>query len=156
MRGKLKAKKPLSPDSVYNSVKVAKFINYIMIGGKKNTARKIVYDAMDIIKEKEEKGKPLEVFENAIKNVGPTMEVRSRRIGGAAYQVPREVRPERRLSLAMRWIIEIAKKGKGKPMADRLADEFLLANKNEGEAVKKRENVHKMADANKAFAHFSW
>ena len=84
------------------------------------------------------------------------MEVRSRRIGGAAYQVPREVRPERRLSLAMRWIIEIAKKGKGKPMADRLADEFLLANKNEGEAVKKRENVHKMADANKAFAHFSW
>jgi len=156
MRGKLKAKKPLKPDIVFDSTKVAKFINYIMIGGKKNTARKIVYDALDIIKEKEEKDSPLEVFENALKNVGPTMEVRSRRVGGAAYQIPREVRPERRLALSMRWIIEIAKKGKGKPMASRLADELLLANKNEGEAVKKRENVHKMADANKAFAHFSW
>ncbi|MBU1046913.1 30S ribosomal protein S7 [Patescibacteria group bacterium] len=156
MRRKLKTKKPLSPDNVYDSTKVAKFINYIMIGGKKNTARKIVYDALEIIKEKEAKDKPVEVFDNALKNVGPTMEVRSRRIGGAAYQVPREVRPERRMALAMRWIIEIAKKGKGKPMANRLADELLLANKNEGEAVKKRENVHKMADANKAFAHFSW
>ena len=156
MRGKLKTKKPLGPDNVYNSVKVAKFINYIMIGGKKNTARKIVYDAFDIVKEKSDKANPIEVFDNALKNVGPTMEVRSRRIGGAAYQVPREVRPERRLSLAMRWMIEVAKKGKGKPMAKKLAEELLLANKNEGEAVKKRENVHKMADANKAFAHFSW
>ncbi len=156
MRRKLKVKKPLSPDNVYNSIKVAKFINYIMLGGKKNVARKIVYDAFNIIKEKEKTEKPLEVFEKALKNVGPTMEVRSRRIGGAAYQVPREVRPERRLALSMRWIIEVAKKGKGKPMAERLADELLLANKNEGEAVKKRENVHKMADANKAFAHFSW
>ncbi|MCK5285881.1 MAG: 30S ribosomal protein S7 [Candidatus Pacebacteria bacterium] len=156
MRGKLKARKPLSPDNVYNSTKVAKFINYIMIGGKKNTARKIVYDAFDIIKEKENKDTPLEIFDNALKNVGPLMEVRSRRVGGAAYQIPREVRPERKLALSMRWIIEVAKKGKGKAMAERLADEILLANKNEGEAVKKRENVHKMADANKAFAHFSW
>ncbi len=156
MRRKLKAKKPLRPDNVYNSIKVAKFINYIMIGGKKNIARKIVYDAFDIIKEKEKKDSPIETFNNALKNAGPTMEVRSRRVGGANYQIPREVRPERRLILAMRWIIEVAKKGKGKPMAEKLADELLLANKNEGEAVKKRENVHKMADANKAFAHFSW
>lgn len=155
MRRKIKNKRTLNPDLVFGSVKVSKFINYIMIGGKKDTARKVVYDALDLVKEKSKKD-PLEVFETALKNIGPTMEVRSRRIGGAAYQVPREVRPERRLALAMRWIIEVAKKGKGKDMAERLADEILLANNNEGEAVKKKENVHKMAEANKAFAHFSW
>ncbi len=155
MRRKLKVKRELKPDREYNSTKVSKLINYVMIGGKKNTARKVVYGAFDIIKDKEKKD-PLEVFEGALKNTGPTMEVRSRRVGGAQYQVPREVRPDRRVALSMRWILGIARAGKGKPMADRLADELILANKNEGESVKKRENVHKMADANKAFAHFSW
>ncbi len=156
MRRKLKAKKELTPDRVYNSVKVAKFINYIMIGGEKSVARKIVYKAFDFIKEKEKGNDPIEVFENALKNAGPTMEVRSRRVGGANYQIPREVRADRRLALAMRWIIGTAKTGKGKPMYKKLAEELLLANKNEGEAVRKKENVHKMAEANKAFAHFSW
>lgn len=155
MRRKLKNKIELTPDRVYNSVKVSKFINYVMERGKKNTARKIVYGAFDIIKEKE-KTDPLEVFEAAIQNVGPTMEVRSRRVGGAAYQIPREVRAERRLSLAIRWILGASQSGKGRPMHKKLADELILASKNEGEAIKKRENVHKMADANKAFAHFSW
>ncbi|MCK5022171.1 MAG: 30S ribosomal protein S7 [Candidatus Pacebacteria bacterium] len=155
MRGKLKAKKELSPDRIYNSTKVSKFINYIMLDGKKDVARKIVYDAFDLIKEKDKKD-PLEVFEGALKNTGPTMEVRSRRVGGASYQIPREVRAERRLALSMRWILGVAKSGKGTPMYKRLAEELILASKNEGESVKKRENVHKMADANKAFAHFSW
>lgn len=155
MRRKIKNNRTLEPDLVFNSVRVSKFINYIMVGGKKDIARSIVYDALDLVKEKSGKD-PLDVFKTALKNIGPSMEVRSRRIGGAAYQVPREVRPERRLALAMRWIIEIAKKGKGKNMSEKLADELLLANNNEGEAIKKKENVHKMAEANKAFAHFSW
>jgi len=156
MRRKLKAKKELVPDRVYDSVKVSKFINYIMLDGEKSVSRKIVYKAFDFIKEKEKGNDPIEVFDNALKNAGPTMEVRSRRVGGANYQIPREVREDRRLALAMRWIIGAAKSKKGQPMYKRLADELLLANKNEGEAVKKKENVHKMADANKAFAHFSW
>ena len=156
MRRKLKAKKELVPDRVYNSAKVSKFINYIMIGGEKSVARKIVYKSFDLIKDKEKGNNPLEVFEGALKNAGPTMEVRSRRVGGANYQIPREVASDRRLALAMRWIIGAAKAKKGQAMYKRLADELLLANKNEGEAVKKKENVHKMADANKAFAHFSW
>ena len=123
--------------------------------GKKNTARKIVYGAFDAVKE-EAKTDPLEVFETALKNAGPTMEVRSRRVGGANYQIPREVRPERRQALGMRWIIEAAKGKKGKPMHKRLAEEIVLASKNEGEAIKKKENTHKMAEANKAFAHFAW
>ncbi len=156
MRRKLKTKKELAPDRVYNSAKLAKFINYIMERGKKNTARTIVYGALDVVKEKEKKDNPIEIFDNALKNAGPTMEVRSRRVGGANYQIPREVSANRRLALAMRWIIATAKAKKGQPMYKKLAEEFLLANKNEGEAVKKKENVHKMADANKAFAHFSW
>jgi small subunit ribosomal protein S7 len=156
MRRKLKAKKELVPDRVYDSVKVSKFINYIMLDGEKSVSRKIVYKAFDFIKEKEKGNDPIEVFDNALKNAGPTMEVRSRRVGGANYQIPREVREDRRLALAMRWIIGAAKSKKGQAMYKRLADELLLANKNEGEAVKKKENVHKMADANKAFAHFSW
>jgi len=156
MRRKLKTKKELAPDRIYNSVKVTKFINYIMEGGKKNTARKIVYGAFDVIKEKENTKEPLVVFENALKNAGPTMEVRSRRVGGANYQIPREVKAERRLTLAMRWIIGSANSKKGRAMHKKLAEELALANKNEGEAVKKKENVHKMAEANKAFAHFSW
>ena len=124
--------------------------------GKKSVARKVVYDALSLVKEKEKTEAPLEVFEAALKNVGPLMEVRSRRVGGANYQVPREVRPERRLSLSMRWILEAAKSKKGMAMHKRLADELIAASKNEGEAVKKRENAHRMAESNKAFAHFAW
>ena len=155
MRRKLKSKPKLAPDSQYDSEKIAKFINYTMIGGKKVTARKVVYDAMLAIKEKT-KQEPLEVFEAALKNTGPTMEVRSRRVGGANYQVPREVRPERRLFLSMKWLIDAARNKKGKPMAEKLAEEIIAAANNEGEAIKKRENMHKMAEANKAFAHFAW
>lgn len=141
---------------MYGSTKVEKLINYVMQSGKKNTARTIVYGAFDIVKEKNKEIEPLEVFDLALKNTGPLMEVRSRRVGGANYQVPREVRPERRLALSMGWIIEAAKSKKGRPMHMKLADEILSASKNEGEAVKKRENVHKMAEANKAFAHFAF
>jgi small subunit ribosomal protein S7 len=127
-----------------------------MLRGQKETARKIAYDAMDIIKEKTKVADPMEVFDTALKNTGPLTEVRSRRVGGANYQIPREVRPERRVFLSMKWIIEAARGGKGAPMASRLADEIILASKNEGKAVKKREDTHKMAEANKAFAHFAW
>ena len=127
-----------------------------MQDGKKEVARKIVYDAFDKIKKDEKTENPLEVLEGAFRNTSPLMEVRSRRIGGANYQVPREVRPERRSMLAIRWIAEAAKNKKGSPMYKRLADEITLASKGEGEAAKKRENTHKMAEANKAFAHFSW
>jgi small subunit ribosomal protein S7 len=156
MRGKVKNRNMVSPDGKYNSEKVEKFINYVMQEGKKNTARKVVYDAFDILKETAKVENPIEVFDMALKNTGPTMEVRSRRVGGANYQVPREVRPERRVFLSMKWIIGAAQSKKGKPMREKLAEEIILASKNEGEAVKKRENVHKMADANKAFAHFAW
>jgi small subunit ribosomal protein S7 len=154
MRRKVKKPNRLQPDLTYSSLKVEKLINYIMESGKKNAARKIVYGALDIIKEKT-KQDPLEVYEEALKNIGPIMEVRSKRIGGANYQVPHEVRPERRLSLALRWIIEAAASKKGKPMHEKLAEELLAGAKNEGEAVRKRENVHKMAEANRAFAHFA-
>lgn len=156
MRGKVKNRNIAKPDVVFNSPKVEKFINYVMQEGKKNTARKIVYTAFDLIKEKVKVEDPMEVFDTALKNAGPTMEVRSRRIGGANYQVPREVRPERRAYLSMKWIIDSAKAKKGKPMAEKLSEEIILASKNEGEAIKKRENVHKMAESNKAFAHFAW
>jgi len=124
--------------------------------GQKETARKIVYSALDIVKEKTKVENPIEVLDIALKNTGPFTEVRSRRVGGANYQIPREVRPERRSFLSMKWIIESARNAKGKPMADRLAEEIILASKNEGKAVKKREDTHKMAEANKAFAHFAW
>ncbi|MCI5051269.1 MAG: 30S ribosomal protein S7 [Candidatus Pacebacteria bacterium] len=156
MRRPVKNRRQPQPDSVYNSFTVSKFINNIMLDGKKETARKIVYGAFDIIKEKETDKEPLEVFEAALKNAGPSTEVRSRRVGGANYQVPVPVRPERQLALAMRWIINGARSKKGKEMKVFLADELLLAAAGEGEAVKKKENVHKMAEANKAFAHFAW
>lgn len=155
MRRPVKKLGPVSPDFVYGSFHVSKLVNYIMERGKKNVARKIVYEAFDQIKDKT-KSDPVQVFEMALQNVGPQVEVRSRRVGGANYQVPHEVRPERRLALALRWIIGAAKGKKGKPMKVRLADELMLAAKNEGEAIKKRENVHKMAEANRAFAHFAW
>lgn len=146
----------MRPDIGYNSVKLGKFINYIMESGKKNVARKIVNDCMEAIKEKAKVENPVEIFETALKNTSPAMEVRSRRVGGANYQVPREVRPERKQALSMKWIIEAARSKKGAPIHLKLADEIIAASKNEGEAVKKRENVHKMAEANKAFAHFAW
>lgn len=156
MRRKINIKRELKPDIAYDSLKVAKFTNYIMESGKKNAARKIVADCMEAIKEKAKVENPMEIFESALKNTMPQMEVRSRRVGGANYQVPREVRPERKNALCMKWIIEAARSKKGAPMHMKLADEIIAASKNEGEAVKKRENVHKMADANKAFAHFAW
>lgn len=156
MRRKIKSRKELPADPIYNSVKVTKFINSIMLSGKKNAARKIVYGAFELVKEKTKEEDPVIVFDAALKNVAPNMEVRSRRVGGANYQVPREVRPERKQSLAFRWIIDAARSKKGSEMHKKLADELIAAWKNEGEAVKKRENVHKMAEANKAFAHFAW
>ncbi|KKR79635.1 MAG: 30S ribosomal protein S7 [Candidatus Nomurabacteria bacterium GW2011_GWA2_40_9] len=156
MRRKVKNRNIVQPDFIYNSAKLEKFINYIMWSGKKETSRKIMYQAFDVIKEKTGNPNPLEIFDLAIKNAGPLTEVRSKRIGGANYQVPREVRAERRLALAMRWIRDAARKGKGKPMHIKLAEELILASKNEGSAIKKREDTHKMAEANKAFAHFAW
>jgi small subunit ribosomal protein S7 len=127
-----------------------------MWDGKKSTARKVVYDAFDIMKEKAKVEDPLELFETAIRNVGPQMEIRSRRVGGANYQVPKEVRPERKQALAFRWILIAARGGKGKPMAEKLAAELMAAANNEGPAIKKRDDTHRMAEANKAFAHFAW
>ena len=156
MRRKIKNKQKIEPDYTYESVKVSKLINYVMVEGKKNTARTVVYDALKLIKEKAKTESPVEIFEMALKNTAPLMEVRSRRVGGANYQVPREVRPERRQALSMKWIVGAARAKKGKPMAEKLAEEIFMASKNEGDAVKKRENTHKMAEANKAFAHFAW
>ncbi len=156
MRRRLKNKKIVEADLTYNSPRLAKFINYIMLDGKKETARKVVYGALEVIKEKLSTETPLEVFDTAIRNASPMTEVRSRRIGGANYQVPREVRPERRQALAFRWIKDAARAKKGVPMHESLADELILASKNEGSAIKKRDDTHKMAEANKAFAHFAW
>lgn len=154
MRRKIKKRIRLKPDLKYQSTKVSKLVNYIMERGKKNAARKIVYGAFDQVKELA-KSEPIEVFETALQNAGPAMELRSRRVGGANYQIPHEVSPERRLTLALRWMVEAASAKKGKPMAVKLAEEIVAAAKNDGEAVKKREMVHRMAEANRAFAHFA-
>ena len=156
MRRPVKKRNIPTPDIMYGSEKLEKFINNIMESGKKETARKIVYGSFKIIKEKMNVENPIEVFDTAIKNVGPAIEVRSRRVGGANYQVPREVRPERKQALAFRWIIDAARAGKGKPMAERLANELMNAFNNEGVAIKKRDDTKKMADSNKAFAHLAW
>ncbi len=156
MRRKITNRNIVKPDFVYNSEKLEKFINYIMWSGKKETARKVMYMAFDVVKEKTGNPNPLEIFDLAMKNAGPLTEVRSKRIGGANYQVPREVRPERRFALAMRWIRDAARGGKGRPMHIKLAEELIAASKNEGSAIKKKEDTHKMAEANKAFAHFAW
>ncbi len=156
MRRPIKKRPVHGPDDRYNSVTVTRLINSIMIRGQKETARKIVYGAFEEIKNGKEASDPLEVFETAIRNAGPQMEVRSRRVGGANYQVPREVRPERRLSLALRWIITAARGQKGVPMHKALATELIAASKEQGAAVKKREDTHRMAEANRAFAHFAW
>jgi small subunit ribosomal protein S7 len=156
MRRKVKNRNVRKPDHKYNNVKVTTLINYVMLSGKKSVAEKVVYGAFDEIKRIANVENPIDVYELALKNAGPLMEVRSRRVGGANYQVPREVRPERRMFLSLRWIIDGARSKSGKPMATRLAEELIAASKNEGEAIKKRENMHKMAEANKAFAHFAW
>lgn len=156
MRRPVKNRNIVGPDIKFNSVRVEKFINSVMWDGKKSTARKVVYDALDIIKDKAKVENPVELFEAAIRNVSPAMEIRSRRVGGANYQVPREVRPERKQAMAFRWIIQAARAGKGRPMAEKLATEIIAANNNEGFAFKKKEDTHRMAEANKAFAHFAW
>lgn len=143
------------PDSKYDNMYVAKFANQIMLDGKKKTAMKIIYGSFDII-EKQTKQKPIEVFEKAIENVSPMLEVKSRRVGGATYQVPIEVKGSRRLSLAMKWIINSARKKKGKEMSKRLAEELIDASEERGNAVKKKTDTHRMAEANRAFAHFAW
>jgi len=152
---KIIKKREISPDPIYGNVLVARFINRSMYDGKKTTAQRMIYGAFEIIKEQ---GKdPVEVFEKAIDTVAPKQEVRAKRVGGAAYQVPMEVRGPRRISLAIRWILEAAKKRpntESKTFSEKLAAEFLSASANEGEAIKKRDLMHKMADANKAFSHF--
>jgi len=155
MRRKKKRNHPINPDPVYSSVKVAKFINHIMKGGKKSIAKKIVYKALEEIKEKT-KEDPMLVFERSLQNAMPVMEVRSRRIGGATYQVPIEVKGERRLSLAMRWIVQGAKSRKKGPMFKKLSEELIEASQNKGLAVKKKEEIQKLAEANRAFAHLAW
>jgi small subunit ribosomal protein S7 len=154
-RRKKKEKKIIPPDPLYDNVVVAKLINQVMRKGKKTIARKIVYKAFEVIKEKTKKD-PLEVFNQAMENASPLLEVKPKRVGGATYQVPREVKGDRRMTLAMRWIIGAAKSKKGKPMREKLAEELISASKNEGSAVKKKEDTHRMAEANRAFAHFSW
>jgi ribosomal protein S7, bacterial/organelle len=149
------AKRDVLPDPIYNSKVVTKLINNVMEDGKKGVAQRVCYDAFDLIKEKTGK-EPIEVFETAMNNVMPVLEVKARRIGGATYQVPIEVRPDRKQTLGLRWILEAAKKRGEKYMRDRLAGELIDASNNTGSAVKKREDTHKMADANKAFAHYRW
>jgi small subunit ribosomal protein S7 len=143
------------PDPVYNSVLVQKLINKVMLDGKKSTAEKIVYGAMEIIRDKT-KQDPLTVLEKAVQNLTPLLEVRPRRVGGATYQVPIEVPPRRGLSLALRWLVRAARERKGMPMRERLAAEILDALNNTGGAIKKKEEMHRMAEANKAFAHYRW
>lgn len=155
MRRPVKNRNIVGPDIRFNSTKVEKFINTVMKNGAKETARGVVYRALEEVKEKTG-GEPLEVFDTAIKNVGPLIEVRSRRVGGANYQVPREVRPERRLALAMKWMMEAAHSHKGAPIHKGLAEEIIAASKGEGAAIKKRDDTHRMAESNKAFAHFAW
>ncbi|MBI3385819.1 30S ribosomal protein S7 [Candidatus Gottesmanbacteria bacterium] len=157
MRSKKTYKRLLEPDPIYGNRLVTRFVNRIMQRGKKSTTEKLVYKAFDLIKAKDQD--PMKVFETALMNAGPKMEVRPRRVGGASYQVPSEVRGDRRMALAIRWIVEYAKKRGNKEyksFAEKLAAELLDAANNTGEAIKKRDSVHRMAEANRAFAHFKW
>ncbi len=154
MRGKKAPRRALQPDQKYNSPLVTKLINYCLRKGKRFTAENLVYQAFTLVEE-QTKQNPLEVFEAALKNISPSLEVRSRRVGGANYQVPIPVRLERRLSLSLRWLIGAAKSKKGRPMSHRLAMEIVAAASGEGEAVKKKQDVQRMAEANRAFAHFA-
>jgi small subunit ribosomal protein S7 len=155
-RKKLLDKRPIAPDPKFNSVLVSKFTNGLMVAGKKTVARRLFYDAMEIIDGKIADQEPLTVFEEAMENVRPRVEVKSRRVGGATYQVPVEVRPERRNALAIRWIINFSKGRSGQTMSEKLAAELLDAYNNRGASVKKKDDTHKMAEANKAFAHYRW
>ncbi len=150
------SQKQLRPDARFNSILASKFINNLMYDGKKSVARKVFYDAMALIEKRVQNDPPIDVFNRAVDNVKPVVEVRSKRVGGATYQVPMHVKPSRQQTLASRWILAAARDKKGRPMHMRLADELIAAYNREGAAVTKRENVHKMADANKAFAHFAW
>ena len=150
------SKKQLKPDPVYNSILASKFINCLMWDGKKTAAQKVFYSALDIIGEKIQDKSPIEVFHQALDNVKPNIEVRSKRVGGASYQVPMQVQKNRQQSLAIRWILLAVRDKKGLPTHEKLASELLNAYNREGTAITKRENVHRMAEANKAFAHFAW
>jgi small subunit ribosomal protein S7 len=155
--GKITAsRKMLAPDPRHGNILAGKFINCLMHSGEKSTAQRLFYDALDIIKEKMPDVDPIEVFQQALENVKPSIEVRSRRVGGAAYQVPMQVNRNRQQSLAIRWVLLAVREKKGRPMYEKLAEELMAAYKREGAAITKRENVHRMADANKAFAHFAW
>ena len=148
-------KREILPDPIYNSVLVTKLVNGVMLDGKKGVAQKVVYDAFETIKNKTGK-EPLDVFAEAMNNIMPSLEVKARRVGGATYQVPLEIRPERRQTLALRWLVDYSRKRGEKTMKERLANEIMDAANNTGASVKKREDVHKMAESNKAFAHFRW
>ena len=148
-------RREIEPDIKYNSVMVARFINRLMMRGKKSIAERILYDAFDIIESRVHKN-PLDVFEEAVNNATPILEVKPRRVGGATYQVPVEVMPERRLSLAMRWLVQNARKRTGKSMAEKLAAELMDAAQGQGATIKKKEDTHRMAEANRAFAHYRW
>lgn len=154
MRGKKAPRRKIANDPKYNSALVGKFVNYVMQDGKKRTAERVVYDAFALIEEKTKKP-AIETFDEAIKNISPMLEVKSKRVGGANYQVPLQVRAERRVQLAFRWLLIAARAKSGKPMAERLANELMLAAQNEGDAMKKRSDVQRMAEANRAFAHFA-
>ncbi len=154
-RRKVVTKRTVLPDPKYGNVKLAKFINVVMVNGKKSIAEKIVYGALDRIAQRAKKD-PIEVLEQAFENARPMLEVRSRRVGGATYQIPVEVRPNRQLALAMRWIVQAARNRRGRSMGERLSAEILDASEGRGAAVKKKEDTHRMAEANKAFAHYRW
>ena len=150
------SRKQLKPDPRHGSVLASKFINCLMHCGKKSTAQQVFYDALDLIKKRVADKEPIDVFTQAVENVKPNIEVRSKRVGGASYQVPMQVSKTRQQSLAIRWIIQSCREKKGRPMHEKLAAELVAAYNREGAAVTKRENVHRMAEANKAFAHFAW
>jgi|TARA_B110000438_G_C15441979_1_gene490793 small subunit ribosomal protein S7 len=154
-RKKQAPKRIFYPDPKYDSLILAKFINFVMYDGKKTTSEKIIYSALDKIKEKT-KEDPIKVFNEAIGNIRPNLEVRSRRVGGATYQVPQEVKTKRSQTLALRWLLDASRKRKNKTMSDKLFNELMDASQNKGSAIKKREDTHKMAESNKAFAHFRW
>ena len=154
-RRRVVAKREILPDPKFGNVTLAKFMNHVMVSGKKSVAERIVYGALDTVQNRASKD-PVEVFEEALENIAPMVEVKSRRVGGATYQVPVEVRPARRQALAMRWLVDASRSRGEKSMAQRLANEMLEACEGKGSAVKKREDVHRMAEANKAFAHYRW
>jgi|TARA_B100000214_G_scaffold342479_1_gene290321 small subunit ribosomal protein S7 len=154
MRRRRPEKRKVLPDPLFGDIVVTKFINNLMLDGKKSIAERIFYKSIKIVEDKTKNANGLDVFKKALQNVSPSLEVKSKRIGGATYQVPMEIAPNRKSALAMRWIISFSKSRKGNTMADRLADELIAASKNEGSSVKKKEETHRMAEANKAFAHF--